>query len=271
MIPVMSMTCGSPETAMASVALSLDPCDGGGPNAMDQAHRPTDPTDSDGKARMHRDSHPQHMTMYLPALGPTVRTASRLVVESMVVPWLLVAVLLPTRGLVTALLSALGWSFCVLMVRWREKGRLPGTLMLTGGLLTARCLLSLATSSAFVYLLQPVIGSIVMALVFVGSSLAGKPLTLSLAKDFMDLPAHLIDRPRVRRMFRNVGLFWGATRLLDAGISFGFLHLSVNYGMLSRALISPLLLALSVGVCFVLGRRGLASDNIRLSRKLVTA
>ncbi len=105
-----------------------------------------------------------------------------------------------------------------------------------------------------------------MANIFMGTSLAGRPLTLTLARDFIDLPAHLIDRPRVRRMFRNVGLFWGATRLVDAGVSFGFLHLSVNYGLLSRALISPVLLALSIGACFVLGRRGLASDNIRLSR-----
>ena len=69
----------------------------------------------------------------------------------------------------------------------------------------------------------------------------------------------------------NVGLFWGATRLLDAGISYGFLHLSVDYGMLSRGLVSPLLLAFSIGACFLLGRRGLASDNIQLARRPVAA
>jgi hypothetical protein len=41
--------------------------------------------------------------------------------------------------------------------------------------------------------------------------------------------------------------------------------------MLSRALISPVLLALSIGICFLLGRRGLASDNIRLLRRPVAA
>ncbi len=215
---------------------------------------------------IHKDGHPNHLVMYLPPLRPTVRTAARLAVESMIVPWLLMACLLHTRGLLSALIAALSWSWLVLLVRWREKGRLPGTLLLTGGLLTARCCLSLATGSAFVYLLQPVIGSLVMASIFVGTSLAGRPLTLTLAKDFMDLPAHLIDRPRVRRMFRNVGLFWGATRLLDACISYSFLHLSVDYGMLSRALVSPVLLALSIGACFLLGRRGLASDDIRLAR-----
>lgn len=227
------------------------------------------PMDTEGPVILHREPHPHHMVMYLPPLRPTVRTAARLVVEAMVVPWILVATLLHTRGLETALLAALGWSWLVLLVRWREKGRLPGTLLLTGGLLAARCCLSLATGSAFVYLLQPVLGSMVMAAIFVGTSLAGRPLTMTLAKDFIDLPAHLIDRPRVRRMFRNVGLFWGATRLVDAGISFGFLHLSVNYGLLSRALVSPLLMAFSIGACFLLGRRGLASDNIRLLRRPV--
>ncbi|MDX6228915.1 MAG: hypothetical protein QOI76_2305 [Frankiales bacterium] len=238
---------------------------------MPEADGPADPTDPEGPTVMNRDPHPHHMVMYLPPLRPTARVAGRLVVESMVVPWLLMATLLHTRGLLTALLAALGWSWLVLLVRWREKGRLPGTLMLTGGLLAARCCVSLATGSAFIYLLQPVIGSMVMAAIFVGSSLVGKPLTLTLAKDFIELPAHLIDRPRVRRMFRNVGLFWGATRLLDAGISFSFLHLSVDYGMLSRALVSPVLLALSIGACFLLGRRGLASDDIRLLRRPAAA
>lgn len=227
--------------------------------------------DPDGNLGMHRDLHPPHMNLYLPPLKPTAKVALRLVVESMVVPYVLMVSLLHTRGLLTALLAAVAWSWLVLALRWKQAGRLPGTLILTGGLLLARVSLSLMTGSAFIYLLQPIIGSVVMALIFVGSSLMGRPLTLTLARDFIDLPAHMIDRPRVRRMFRNVGLFWGATRLLDAGISFGFLHLSVDYGMLSRGLVSPLLLGLSIGACFLLGRRGLASDNIRLARRPAAA
>jgi intracellular septation protein A len=229
------------------------------------------PTDLEGQVVMHRDQHPQHLNLYLPAFGPTIKTASRLALESMVVPYVLIFALLHTRGLSTALLSALGWSVLVLLLRWKQKGRLPGTLILTGGLLLARVGISLATGSAFIYLLQPIIGSVIMAAIFVGSSLLGRPLTLSLAKDFIDLPAHMLARPRVRRMFRNVGLFWGATRLIDAGVSFGFLHLSVDYGMLSRGLVSPVLLALSIGACVWLGRRGLASDNIRLARRPAVA
>jgi hypothetical protein len=213
-----------------------------------------------------RDSHPPHLIMYLPAIRPTACKAARLAVEGMVVPWLLVALLLPHKGLIAALASAMSWSALVLLVRWGGRGRLPGTLMLTGGLLVLRCAVSLAAGSAFVYLLQPVLGSCVMAMLFMGSSLLGRPVTMRLAQDFVEMPAHLLERPQVRRMFRDVGLVWGVSRLLDAAISYGFLHLGIDYALYAKALVSPVLLVASIGTCFWLGRRALARDGIRLSR-----
>jgi hypothetical protein len=211
-------------------------------------------------------NHPQHLVIHLPAVWPTVRRGGRLAVEGMVVPYVLVATLLPTRGLATALLSALGWSALVLLTRWAGKGRMPGVLMMTGGLLAMKVCVSLLASSAFLYLLQPIIGSCVMAAVFVGSSLLGRPLTMVLVKDFVDMPAHLFERPRVRRMFRDVGIIWGVGRLLDAAMSYGFLHVGVAWALAARGLVSPLLLASCIGLCFVIGRRALAKDGIRLSR-----
>ena len=59
--------------------------------------------DPDGIAGMQHDFHPQHMNLYLPPLRPTMKIAVRLVVESMLVPYVLMVSLLHTRGLVTAL------------------------------------------------------------------------------------------------------------------------------------------------------------------------
>jgi hypothetical protein len=221
----------------------------------------------DGKADMRPlQAHPQHLVLHLPAIGPTVRHGLRLAVEGVVVPWVLVAVLLPTRGLATALLSALGWSVLVLAVRWGRAGRMPGVLVMTGSLLALRCCVSLVASSAFVFLLQSVLGSCFMAALFVVTSLVGRPLTMTLARDFIDMPAHMLERPRVRRMFRDVGLIWGAGRLVDAGMSFGFLHIGVDWALFARGLASPVLLVASIGLCFMIGRRALAKDGIRLSR-----
>jgi hypothetical protein len=211
-------------------------------------------------------AHPQHLVIHLPAIWPTVRRGGRLALEGVIIPYALVAVLLPTEGLAIALLSALGWSALVLLVRWGGTGRMPGVLVMTGGLLAMRCCVSLLASSAFLYLLQPIIGSCVMAAVFVGSSMIGRPLTMVLVKDFVEMPALLFERPRVRRMFRDVGIIWGAGRLVDAAMSYGFLHIGVDGALLARGLVSPLLLVTCIGLCFVIGRRALAKDGIRLSR-----
>lgn len=119
-------------------------------------------------------------------------------------------------------------------------------------------------SSAFVYLVQPVIGSVCMAALFLGSAALGRPVTMRLARDFVVLPAHVLGRRRVRRMFRDVAVLWGASRLLDAGLNFAFLRLGVDAGLLARGLLSPLITLGAVAACTFWGWRSLRSDGIRL-------
>jgi hypothetical protein len=124
-------------------------------------------------------------------------------------------------------------------------------------MLAGRATIALATSSAVVYLLQPVLGSLLMALVFLGSAAVGRPVTMRLARDFVPLPAHLFHRRAVRRMFSQVAVVWGGSRLLDAVVSVGFLHWGVTAGLLSRGLVSSCLTIVTVAVCAVWGWRSL--------------
>jgi hypothetical protein len=190
-------------------------------------------------------------------LRPHLLRAVRMFSETVLVPTLLLYTLLHTVGLVTALSAVLGWCALTLIVRWIAGHQLPGTLLLCVGVLVGRTSLALALSSAVVYLLQPVFGSILMAALFLGSAAVGRPVTARLARDFIALPAHLFHRQGVRRMFSQVAMVWGGSRLVDAGMSLGLLHWGVDAGLLSRGVFSGLLTAVTIVGCAVWGWRSL--------------
>jgi hypothetical protein len=197
-------------------------------------------------------------------LRPTLIRAVRLLLETVVVPSLLMAVLLRMSGLASAVAAALGWCAVVVFIRWWAGGRLPGTLLLCAGLLSTRACVALATSSALVYLIQPVLASCAMAALFLGSALIGRPITERLARDFVNLPAHVVNQRGVRRLFSEVAVVWGLSRLADAGMNLGFLRWGVEAGFLSRGLLSPLLSGLTIGVCVWWGVRTFRREGIHL-------
>lgn len=210
------------------------------------------------------DGRNELLAIPLPPLAPALRNAGRLLTEATLVPSALFALLLHFSGLATALLAAVGWCWLVVLIRWRGRQRLPGLLLMSACLFTARSCVALATSSAFLYLLQPAIGSLMMAGLFLGTSVLGRPVTVRLAQDFVQVPSHLLHRPRVRRMFRDVGVLFGLSRLLDAVLSISLLRQGISAGIAGRALVSPALVALTIAMCFFWGRRALRVDGIRL-------
>jgi hypothetical protein len=206
------------------------------------------------------------MVLYLPPMRRAILSAVRLAIETMVVPTVLLAVLLHTAGLVPGLLGALGWCYLCVLVRWLRCRRMPGTLVLSAGVFTSRTCVALATSSVSLFLFQPILGSCAMAALFVGSALIRRPVTARLARDFIHLPAHITRMPRVQRMFRDVALLWGLSRLADAGMNLGMLHHSADTDLLARGLLSPILTAASVLVCAAWGWRCMRASGVRLQR-----
>lgn len=207
---------------------------------------------------------PEPVVVEIHGLRPTLLRAARLLIEAALVPTALLAILLHTAGLPVALGAAVGWCYLTVAFRWYRSRHLPGTLLLCAGMFSGRAAVALATSSAFIYLLQPVVGSVVMALLFLGSAALGRPVTVRLARDFVSLPAEVLARRGVRRVFTKVALLWGASRVADAAMNVGFLHWGVNAGLLSRGLLSPLLTALTVALCTWFGWRAMHRDGVKL-------
>jgi len=197
-------------------------------------------------------------------LRATVLRALRLLVEAVVVPTVLLAVLLNVIGTTASILVAVGWCALAIGFRWLRERRLPGTLLLGSAALAARAAFALASGSLLVYLLQPVLGSVVMAVLFLGSAALGRPITMRLARDFVHVPAHILDRHGVRRMFTEVAVIWGLSRLLDVALNLGFLHYGVDAALWARGLLSPVLTVLAVTACTFWGWRSLRRIGIRV-------
>jgi hypothetical protein len=211
----------------------------------------------------------QHIFLDLPPLKPTLLGAARLLCETIIIPTALLAILLHVSGLVVAFAAALGWVYFTVAVRWFAGRRMPGTLMLCVTMLTGRACVALWLSSAVVYLIQPVLGSICMAALFMGSAILGRPLTMRLARDFVHLPKHVLDRHRVQKMFRDVAILWGLSRIVDAAMNLGFLRGGVDAGLIGRGVVSPVLTVVTIAVCAYWGKRCLHLDGIRLRRHRV--
>jgi hypothetical protein len=186
-------------------------------------------------------------------LRPTLLRGLRLLLETAVVPTLLLYGCMLTVGAFPGLVAVLAWCGVTVAVRMVTVRRVPGTLLLVLTMLAARTGIALALSSVYVFLLQPIAGSMLMAVLFIGSALVGRPITLRLAQDFVHLPDRLVGDARVRRMFVQVSLLWGISRLLDAGMSLGVLHFGITAGVFSRGVFSGLLTALSIGACAYFG------------------
>lgn len=205
-------------------------------------------------------------------LRPALLRAVRLFLETVLVPTSLLFILLHTVGLVAALVAVLGWCVVTVAVRWMSGKHMPGTLLLCVGMLCGRAALALILSSALVYLLQPVVGSALMSVLFLGSAAVGRPITIRLARDFVALPAHLFHRRGVRRVFTQVACLWGVSRMVDAAMSLGFLHWGLDAGLLSRGLFSGVLTGLTILVCAVWGWRRLGRiPGIRLQLRSAPA
>jgi hypothetical protein len=206
----------------------------------------------------------ERVVVEIHGLRSTLLHGGRLLVEAALVPTALLALLLHSVGLVAALGAAVGWCYLTVAFRWYRSRHLPGTLLLCAGMFSGRAAVALVTSSAFIYLLQPVAGSVAMALLFLGSAALGRPVTVRLARDFISLPAEVLARRGVRRLFTQVALLWGASRVADAAMNVGFLHWGIDAGLLSRGLLSPLLTALTVGLCTWFGWRAMHRDGVTL-------
>jgi len=185
----------------------------------------------------------------IPRLTAMARHAIPHVLEATLIPLALFYGGLQLFGLWGALVAALVWSYTSLLRRLVARRRIPGILVLGIIGLTVRTALALATGSAFLYFLQPTLGTGLVATVFIGSVVLGRPLAQRLAADFVPLPESLLAHAGVRRFFRRISLLWAGVFLANAGISLWLLvSQSLSTFLWTRTVVSIALTAVAVAI-----------------------
>jgi hypothetical protein len=144
-------------------------------------------------------------------------------VEATLVPAALFYVALSLFGFGAALGAALTWAYGAMACRWLLHRPIPPILILAVVALTIRTIVAAAAGSAFIYFLQPIVGTTGVAAVFLVSIAAGRPLVGRMATDFCPLAPDVAARPGVVRLFTRLTALWAGINLASAAATFALL------------------------------------------------
>ncbi len=153
-------------------------------------------------------------------LKAVVRKATPHLLEATFIPAALFYTFLLVAGVWTALAVALLWSYGALARRLLLRRGIPPILLLALVGLTARTIAAVGSGSAFVYFLQPILGTFAVAGLFLASLFLGRPLVGRLAADFCPLTPELAAREGVLRLFRGLTILWACVNLINASATF---------------------------------------------------
>jgi hypothetical protein len=150
------------------------------------------------------------------------RSVPRLV-EATIIPAILFYTCLTMFSFGAALAAALCWSYGALACRRILRRPIPPILMLAVLALTLRTIVAVASGSAFIYFLQPILGTTVVAGVFLFSIVSGRPLVGRMAIDFCPIAPEVAARPGVVRLFTGLTALWAGVNLASAATTFALL------------------------------------------------
>jgi len=156
--------------------------------------------------------------LHLPSVGAFARHAIPSIVEGALGPAVVFYAVLTLSGFRGALIGGAAWSCLAVGRRLAKRERLPALLMLGLVLLAARTLIAYSTGSAFVYFLQPTIGTFLVGLLFAGTALAKRPLIERLAYEFCPLDVEVMSKPFIRQFFLRLSVLWSVVMTVNAGL-----------------------------------------------------
>ena len=188
-------------------------------------------------------------TVHLPPLRSLAIGAVPRLVEGVLAPTAIFLLLLHFFGVPVAIVGGFLWSCSVIVVRKMLGRRIPALVLVGVGVLLVRTVLSLATGSAFLYFLQPTLGTAAAGIVILSSAVLGQPVVLRIARDFCPLPEDTMSDAHLRRFFLGISLLWGVAQLINAGVTLWLLvSQSVATYVVARTAMSWGLTAAVIGV-----------------------
>jgi hypothetical protein len=143
--------------------------------------------------------------------------------EATFVPAVLFYCCLVWGSLPLAYVTTLGWMYGSVVRRLVRRQMVPIILVLGVVGITVRTAMAVASGSTFVYFVQPILGTIATAGVFLLSLVYGRPLIGRLAIDFWPITPEMADNPRVISLFKGLTVLWAGINLVTAATTFTLL------------------------------------------------
>ncbi|MCU1491944.1 MAG: hypothetical protein JWM85_3349 [Acidimicrobiaceae bacterium] len=156
--------------------------------------------------------------VHMPAPRAALRHAVPVIAEGLLAPVALFYLTLVFTGFRGALVAALAWSYLAAGRRLLRGERISTVLALDVVLLSVRTAVSFVTHSAFLYFAQPLVGTVIIAMVLIVSAIIGRPFAQRFAHDFCPLDPQLLVQPKVRQFFIRISLMWAIVLLLNSGL-----------------------------------------------------
>lgn len=212
----------------------------------------------------HPLGHPVQLptSLTFPHWRAVVRHSVPNVLEGKIVPAVLFIAILEWSGTRAAVLGALAFALGAMLVRVLRKQTITGLLWLTTLGLVARTIAALATGSAVIYFLQPTVSTALFGLAFLFSVPLGKPLVERLVLDFCPLDDETRAHPQLRRVFRDVSLWWAFTSMVNFSITLWLLlSQSPTTFVIVKSFMGPVTTTVTFGVAFLWFRAVMARSG----------
>lgn len=194
----------------------------------------------------------------LPPLRHVAWRAAPQVIDGVFLPLGLFLLADYIAGIGAAMAAGLGWSAFAILRRVHRSRRVPALVILGTVMLSVRSALALMTGSAFLYFLQPTLGMAVVALAFLLSVGARRPLSRHFASDFITLPLGIHSDPRVHRFFIQNSMMWALVAMLNAATAYWLLiTLATTTFAITQAAFSLGVTVIAVGVSILWFRKSI--------------
>ncbi len=202
----------------------------------------------------------------LPSLGAIARRTVPHLLEATIVPAALFYVVLVRFGTGAAMVATLGWSYAALVRRLVRRERVPAILLLALGGLTARTAVGVLSGSAAMYFVQPVVTTAVMAAVFMGSLVVGRPVIAALAVDFCPVGPEVTSLPGVVKLFRRLTVLWAGVHISTGAVTLGLLvTLPLPAFVLCKTVICLAVTGAGAGATVLLSLRTVRSEGLTMA------
>lgn len=191
-----------------------------------------------------------------PQLGAILKHLALSLLMANVIPGALFYLCLRAGNVWTALIVALVWCYGTMAWRISTKRRTSALVFVTVIGLTAKTILALASGSTYVYFLQPAVNDGLVAMFFLLSLVASRPIVAKLAHDFFPMSDEVAKRPRLQQLFWRLTMLWAFICLGKSAVTLWMLEsMNLVTFVAVKSILTPTVLVAGAAVTVVLAHR----------------